>query len=220
MEIEILKFDLFIFDLDDTLIKTEKYHYISWLNTIQKYKNDYTFEFSYDTFSKNFHSISPNSIQNYLTEIGIVNIDNIIIEKNKYYLNLISNEKNIEMVEGIEKFIEFILKNNKKFVIVTNTFEKNLNFFINMFPILKKSEKNYFREMFKNKKPNPECYNMVIKDFPKEKKIAFEDSITGIHALSQTKDIKIVLVNDFNYIYYDYIIKNYDILLFDNIKNI
>jgi beta-phosphoglucomutase-like phosphatase (HAD superfamily) len=29
------KFDLFIFDLDDTLIQTEKYHYKAWLKTLK-----------------------------------------------------------------------------------------------------------------------------------------------------------------------------------------
>ena len=31
------KYDLFIFDLDDTLIKTEYYHYESWLNILKEY---------------------------------------------------------------------------------------------------------------------------------------------------------------------------------------
>ena len=29
-------YDLFIFDLDDTLVKTEEYHYDAWLKTLQQ----------------------------------------------------------------------------------------------------------------------------------------------------------------------------------------
>jgi beta-phosphoglucomutase-like phosphatase (HAD superfamily) len=64
--------------------------------------------------------------------------------------------------------------------------------------------------MFINKKPDPECYINVIKDFPDERKIGFEDSITGIHALTCLKEIKPVFINDHSYFYYDYIKKNYD----------
>ena len=33
-------FDLFIFDLDDTLVKSEKYHYTAWLITLKNAIND------------------------------------------------------------------------------------------------------------------------------------------------------------------------------------
>ena len=70
--------------------------------------------------------------------------------------------------------------------------------------------------MMINKKPNPECYLKVCSDFPNSKKIAFEDSLTGIHALSLVPCIKSVFINSTDYYYYDYIIKNYDLLLIIN----
>ena len=39
-------YDLFIFDLDDTLVKTEHFHYESWLNIIRK-NVDINFFFDY-----------------------------------------------------------------------------------------------------------------------------------------------------------------------------
>ena len=70
--------------------------------------------------------------------------------------------------------------------------------------------------MMTNKKPNPECYLKVCSDFPNLKKIGFEDSLTGIHALSLVPSIKSVFINSTDYYYYDYINKNYDLLLIIN----
>ena len=55
----ILDHELFIFDLDDTLVKTEKLHYIAWKQVLQ-------LEFEFDFFISKFHSMKPNNIQNYL----------------------------------------------------------------------------------------------------------------------------------------------------------
>ena len=63
--------------------------------------------------------------------------------------------------------------------------------------------------MFTFKKPNPECYLLVIKDFPEERKIGFEDSITGLHSLTQVKEIDPIFINNNQYYYYDYIKLNY-----------
>jgi beta-phosphoglucomutase-like phosphatase (HAD superfamily) len=214
------KYNLFIFDLDDTLIKSEVYHYEAWIETI-KNRKDKNFMMSYDFYISIFHSENPDSIKNYIInnlEFDKLEFDNIIKEKFKNYLNILKREsKNIKMIDGAEKLLKLILENNKKFVIVSNSFKNNIDFFCDLFPILKNSSKNYYREILKNKKPNPECYLKVVEDFPDEKyKIGFEDSITGIKALSQVKDIEPFFINNKNYYYYNYIINNYDIKHIEN----
>jgi len=214
-------FDLFIFDLDDTLIKTEKYHYIAWKKTLKKLLNNNDFDISFNFFISKFHSINKDSIKNYLiNELNIeeFKFDNIIKEKSEIYLEILKeNYYEIKMVNGVYELLELILKYNKKFIIVSNSFKSNIDFFSDIFPILKKSSKNYYREILQNKKPNPECYLKVIQDFPDEKnKIGFEDSITGIEALTQVKDIIPFFINDQSYFYYNYILKKYNVV---NIKD-
>jgi hypothetical protein len=73
--------------------------------------------------------------------------------------------------------------------------------------------------MFTCRKPNPECYLRVVSDFPNDRKIGFEDSITGIHAMTLVKEIDPIFINIPSYYYYDYIIKSYPkILVIENYK--
>ena len=218
MENIINKYDLFIFDLDDTLVKTEHIHYEAWLITLKKFVNE-DFFIENDFFFSKFHSLEQNSIINYLSlELKLNNVSEVINYKNSLYLDLLrKNINEIEMIDGIEILLNLIVNNNKKFVIVSNSPKNNIDFFLEKFPILKNSSKNYYRELFNFKKPNPECYLMVLKDFPNEKKIGFEDSITGIEALTQVNEIFPVFINNQNYIHYNFIINNYKNI--DTIKN-
>jgi len=203
-------FDLFVFDLDDTLIQTEKYHYDAWCSILKKYKGNH-FYIDFSSFCSKFHSNKENSIKNYIeNELNLNYYDKIIKEKHELYMQNINNNKNeIKWVDSANIFIEEILKNNKKFVIVSNSPKIQVEFFCELFPILKSCSKIYYSEMFIYKKPNPECYLLVIKDFPNDKMIGFEDSITGIDAMTSVGDIDTVFVNSPEYYYYDYIIENY-----------
>jgi beta-phosphoglucomutase-like phosphatase (HAD superfamily) len=218
MKYIINNYDLFIFDLDDTLIYTENYHYDAWIETLKNNINN-NFSISHDYFFSKFHTINKDGIKNYLSnELNLVDPNKIISEKNNIYIELIKKEsQNIKMVDGAKDLLELIISNNKKFVIVSNSLKSNIDFYSELFPILKHSSKNYYREMFQNKKPNPECYLSVVDDFPNERKIGFEDSITGIEALTQVRDITHIFINNSKYIHYDYIINTYKTIII--IKN-
>ena len=206
----IKEYDLFIFELDDTIIKTEYYHYSAWLKVL-KNKIDSNFSISFEYFCEKFHSKDPDSIKKYIVnKLNLENYDDIVLEKQKIYLSILNeNRDNLKLMDGLENFLKLILKYNKEFVIVSNSFKSSIDFFLNHFPLLNKSSKNYYREMFINKKPNPECYLKVLNDFPNTKKIGFEDSITGIEALVKSELITVVFINSPKYIHYNYIINNY-----------
>ena len=121
------------------------------------------------------------------------------------------------MIDGFNNFIQEILKNNKIFVIVTNSTKEQIDFLSDIFIILKKSTKNYYREMFKNKKPNPECYLKVIDDFSNKRIVGFEDSITGIHSMTQT-DIFTYYISNPNYYHNNYILDNYKVIPINDYK--
>jgi len=211
------KYDLFIFDLDDTLVKTEQYHYDAWIKTL-KLTISSEFEMTTEQFFYIFHSIKPNNIQNYLKyDLQICNIDETINLKNKIYYDMINNKKQeLTLLEGCEQFIEEILLHNKLFVIVSNSLKQHIDFFSELFPILKKSSKNYYREILVNRKPHPECYLKVVSDFPNMKMVGFEDSITGIHSITSVPEIFTYFINIQNYYHYNYIINNYPILHINN----
>lgn len=210
-------YDLFIFDLDDTLVNTEKYHYNAWLITLKKFISD-DFTMSENEFFSIFHCITQNKIPNYLQNtLHLDNYAEAIDYKNKTYFEIIKKEQdNIQMIDGCEEFIIQIFKKGKKFVIVSNSLKEHIDFFCELFIILKHSSKNYYREILKNKKPHPECYQMVVQDFPNQRMVGFEDSVTGIHAITQVPSITTYFINTPKYYHYKFIIDNY---LVTNIVN-
>jgi len=207
-------YDLFIFDLDDTLVKTEKYHYEAWLKTLRN-NVDPNFYFDYNTFCSIFHSNKEDNIKNYLKNVLIVeNVENVIKEKVTIYLNLIhKNKDKIKLIDGVLELLINIINVNKKFVIVSNSTKSNVDFFCDLFPILNKCSKKYYSEILHYKKPSPKCYINVIDDFPSNKIIGFEDSITGIHSMSNVQEIDTVFINNKDYFHYHYITQNYNIKL-------
>ena len=71
-------YDLFIFDLDDTLIYTENYHYDAWMKTLKNNINN-DFLISHDYFFSKFHTINKDGIKNYLSnELNLVDPNKII----------------------------------------------------------------------------------------------------------------------------------------------
>jgi beta-phosphoglucomutase-like phosphatase (HAD superfamily) len=214
-------FDLFIFDLDDTLVKSEKFQYEAWLITLQHFFGD-KFYICENTFQSIFHSMIPNNIEKYI--ISLLNIDDcqdVVEYKNKTYFDIITKKKDeIKMIDGCEVFLNKIIDNNKQFVIVSNSLKIHIDFFSELFPILKHSSKNYYREMFKNKKPNPECYLKVVDDYPNKKMVCFEDSITGIHAITRIPEIVSYYINTVNYFHHRYILENYNVLHINNYNDL
>jgi D-arabinose 5-phosphate isomerase GutQ/beta-phosphoglucomutase-like phosphatase (HAD superfamily) len=203
-------YDLFVFDFDGTIMDTEKFHYKAWINILQAHIDKNIF-FDYKTYIKNFHTIDVSNKKKYLLlKYDIKDYDKLYELKQKEYNKLI-NENEVLLVNNFEKILEFINNNNKKFVIVTNTSIKNINFFSQKYPIFTKNvDRIYTKENFIKKKPHPECYLKVINDYPNHKIIGFEDSLYGFHCLYQVDKIKPVYIYHDDYYYNEYIIKNYN----------
>jgi arabinose-5-phosphate isomerase len=203
-------YDLFVFDFDGTIMDTEKFHYKAWINILQKYVCKDIF-IDYKTYIKNFHTIDTSNKKKYLLmKYDITDYDKLYELKQKEYNKLI-NENEVLLVKGFENIINFINQNNKKFVIVTNTSIKNINFFSEKYPIITKNvDRIYTKENFIKKKPHPECYLKVINDYPNHKIIGFEDSLYGFHCLYQVDKIKSVYIYHGDYYYNEHIIKTYN----------
>lgn len=204
----ILTYDLFIFDFDGTLIDTEKYHCKAWNLVLSEYKSNIHMNIIY--YYKYFHSLDKKLANDFLKiTYNITDFEKVYNEKQIKYKELIETH-NIELIPGVEKFLEFILENNKKFVIVTNSSIKNIEVFKNKYNILTKASKIYTKEDFLNKKPNPECYLKVVNDYKNLKMIGFEDSLIGIEALVQVNRIKPIFIYESKYYYKDYILQKYE----------
>ena len=214
----ILEYDVFIFDFDGTILNTEPYHCLAWNKALSEYKDEHI-ELSYNNYQYVFHNIEKDFSKKYLTNnYKIFDYDSVYKLKQSYYENYIlgglqseSDSNYINFINGAYTFIEYLLNNNKKLVIVTNTSKKFINIFKNSdkYSILNKFDKIYTKEDFTHRKPNPECYYKIayLEEYKDLKKIAFEDSLTGITALCNvsTDLITPLLLYDKSYYFNDYI---------------
>jgi D-arabinose 5-phosphate isomerase GutQ/beta-phosphoglucomutase-like phosphatase (HAD superfamily) len=205
---ELLSYDIFIFDFDGTIMDTENYHCQAW-NLALKEINPDSKELSIHDYFKFFHTLNNNNQQIILKNLyDIEDFNEVYKIKQINYNNIIKKNK-VEFVNGMEDLLNFLINHNKKFIIVTNTSIKNIEVCKNDYPILKNAFKIYTRENFLNRKPNPECYLKILNEYPYEKKIGFEDSLPGLHALYQVSDIQPILIYNKDYYYTNYILKNY-----------
>jgi len=174
--------NLFLFDLDGTLVLTDDIYFNVW-KTILK---DYNIKLTNDIF-KNYilgnsdgsvlRSLIPNKYNNLLN-----NISNI---KDKLFLE---NINKINIIDGSIEFLKNIKQLGHKIAIVTNcnrnVAEKILEY-INIFNII---DKLIIGGECLKTKPYPEPYLEAIKFFEStnSKAIVFEDSKTGIQSGKNT----------------------------------
>jgi len=205
---KILEYDVFIFDFDGTIMDTEFYHCLAWSNALSEYKNKEINLTSF-VYQENFHKLDKNHSKNFLkTNYNIIDYDSIYKLKQEHYLILIKSNK-LFFMNNFENFLNYLIENNKITVVVTNTSVKSIEIFKTQYPILNNISKFYTKELFINKKPHPECYIKVSNDYKNLKKIGFEDSLVGMNALHQVKNITPILIYDNNYYYSEYILNNY-----------
>ncbi len=210
--LKIMEYDLFIFDFDGTILDTEKYHYLSWCKALTDHVK-HNVMLTYNDFHEYFHKLDVNETKLLLKLVYDVepkDYDNIYAKKQHYYKEFIKTES-IEFIDGIYEFLTLLKENNKKFVIVTNTSRAFIEIFMKRCPILHDAYKIYTKEDFFNKKPNPECYLKIVNEneFKEMKKIGFEDSLVGFHALYQVSEITPVLIYNEEYFYTKHIMEKY-----------
>ena len=206
---KILDYELFIFDFDGTIMDTEHFHCKAWNRALSEITNR-PINLTISEFHKYFHQLNNKNIKILLkTLFDIEDYDNIYKLKQKYYQKFIE-EEDFKLINGVELFLNILIDNNKRFIIVTNTLNKFIDIFKIKFPILSRSENIYTKEFFINKKPNPECYLYILNKYKDLKKIGFEDSLVGIHALYQINEITPVLIYDKNYYYTNEILNKYN----------
>jgi len=214
----ILDYDLFVFDFDGTIMDTEKTHCKAWGNVLSNYTNKEVIINICD-YQKYFHSLIKDYSKNYLNIIHSIKYEDYDVLyklKQNMYEELIKIE-DIKLIDGMEKFLNYLINNNKKFVIVSNTSKKFIDFYSIKYPILKNTYKIYTKELFVNRKPNPECYLYIVNEFKNHKIIGFEDSLPGMNALYQVNNITPVFIYDKEYYYNNLIIQKYkNIILLEN----
>ena len=203
-------FDVFIFDFDGTIMNTEHTHYFCWKKALQTCIPN--FNISSDEYFKHIHNIDTQTFKNYLlNNYNITHYDKIYKIKGKFYEEEIEKRYHT-FIDNFEMFLYRLSINNikKELVIVTNSSISSLNIFKDFYPQLSLF-KVYTKENFSKKKPDPECYQKMAEIYKNKRIACFEDSLVGIHALSQVPEITPFQIKPTHYYYNDFIKENYKV---------
>lgn len=201
----IYNFELFIFDLDGCIIDSEYIHYKSYKSALEFFNININFE--YNDYVKLLHSCD-STFKNIITTF--IEYDKFYSYKENTFKNLINE---IKFIDGAVELIDFLLQNNKKICIVTNSSLNRVQLLKSQLPFLNKIEHWITKNDAFKPKPSSECYLKAIKlfDISFNKIIIFEDSYKGFKAVEYLPIHK-VLIQKQDYYYYNLIncINKYD----------
>jgi len=181
----ILDFNLYIFDLDGTIINSEFTHYESYNNLLIN-------KISYTEYQQIFHS---NIKSTYLK-------DNYIDKSQKE--QIFYNNYKPEYINGFEEFFKELILLGKEIIVVTNSSYERIDFIKEMHPLLKQVHRWYGNSGTLEPKPHADNYVKAITDsgVPFNEIIIFEDSYTGYLSI-ESLDIAKIFICDSTYFYYN-----------------
>ncbi|MBD3270391.1 HAD-IA family hydrolase [Candidatus Peregrinibacteria bacterium] len=167
-----------IFDMDGTLTMTNEFHCMSYNKLFQEFDRNITFEEYYREF------IGKGAIAIIKEKLAGIEYDmnECLRKKVLYFWDLIENEKEVPLVEGIVDFIEYCNQQGYQMTVASGASLESMN------RVLKRTGLDqYFKQWFsghdtKANKPAPYVYVKAL-NFLKlsaDQTIAFEDSIAGI----------------------------------------
>ena len=193
-------FDLYIFDLDGTLVNTEELHYMSYYETFQFFNYNEPFDFTMYSMLAHYDDMM---MKMFVDKNLSISYEKFYQKKKSIYLSKLDN--NLKLIDGVDILINRLDLLNIPMCIVSHSDSMTIQTIVDKLPILKKIKTVLSRDNYINKKPHSECYIKALQLFPHHTNpIGFEDSYKGFKSLDNT-NITSVFVGNNNYYYYNMI---------------
>jgi dTDP-4-dehydrorhamnose reductase len=203
---------MFLIDLDGTLIDSDYIHYTAYDNI---FNSEYDKLLTYESY---IEKINKNTLNEHLMDNTGDHFKVLKDRKQEEMKFICSQLENLNLMPGAEEFINFLVKNNCNYCVVTNTNKENVKLFQDTLPILKKLDRWITREDYNNPKPNSECYKLAIAKYRKNEKyiIGIENTLCGVNALKEITPLIYCMTDKNNRKY----IEKEDIFLINNFSQI
>lgn len=183
----------FAFDLDGTLIDTEKYKAISHQQTISFYGGNSPLSLYYDYIGNSFEFVFQQLVQ--ITSLN-VSLKDYQKTFNNYYLKQLDDK--LTANPGVIEILSTLSFKGIKMALVTSS-ERWM-----MDQIIEKIQIKHFFDVLicgddvKENKPSPAPYLLAIELLKSKKTFAFEDTIPGISSALNAGAIVFGVKNDYN----------------------
>jgi len=197
MKFNIINYDLYLFDLDGTLINTEYLHHQAYQKALLFFNSDIIL--SFNDYCKYAH-LSDISMKEYIENNLNINYEKFYQQKKEYYMQSLDT---IELMTGVDNLLNQLFNNNIKTAIVTHSDRETINLILKKIPILNNINLIITKDDYINKKPHPESYLNALYKFPDcLNPIGFEDSYKGYMSLEKC-NITSIFVNNNSYPYFN-----------------
>lgn len=181
----------FLFDLDGVIVDTAKYHFLAWKKSADKLNINFTLE--HNELLKGVSRVASLEVL-----LGIDNVkiseeekQQILIDKNRDYLEYIDKMTNAEILPGVLTILDFLEKNNIKYAL--GSASKNAPLILKKVGLFNRFSAIVDGNDVSKAKPDPEVFLLgaeKIKVKP-EKCVVFEDAIAGVEAANAAHMISI-----------------------------
>lgn len=172
-----------IFDLDGVVVNTAKYHYLAW----KKLADELGFDFDI-SHNERLKGVSRMESLNIVLEVGgITNFneeqkEELAARKNQYYLSMIENLDQSEILPGIPQFLDKIRDEGYKTAL--GSASKSGGMILKKLGLESKFDAIVDGNLVEKPKPDPEVFvkGAQLLGIPCEECIVVEDAKAGVEA--------------------------------------
>ncbi|CAF4005726.1 unnamed protein product [Rotaria sp. Silwood1] len=219
--VSINQFDLFLFDLDGTLVNTEELHYQAYRNAFESFCLEIPHSsFTFNEYCRYAH-FDDVSMKEFVGKQTVLPYEKIYSKKKEEFLRLLDG--NLQFIEGAEALLKYLIQKNIKTAIVTHSDSDILGKILSKIPLLTNITYMITRNDYTNRKPNPECYIKALNHFQDCKNpIGFEDSYKGYISLVRS-NVTSVFIGEESYYFFNKIkpqnhFRNFNTIKWESIK--